>query len=67
MSKTIVRIPARTQVEIMHSTPSDVFLSAQWRGGAGIHQDQRGRYNKRDRAKNKHEERRALMGDMNDD
>lgn len=53
----------RTQVEILHSLPSALFRSARTRSGAGVHADQGGRYSKRERAKNRAEERAALLSD----
>jgi hypothetical protein len=52
----------RTQVELLRTTPSKLFAAARTRSGAGVHADQGGRYNKRQRAKNRAEERAALLG-----
>jgi hypothetical protein len=51
----------RTQLEILKQTPSALFRSARYRSGAGVHADENGRYSKRDRAKNRKDERLALL------
>ncbi len=54
-------IPIRSQVEILKHTPSPLFRAAYYRTGAGVHADQKGRYTKRNRAKNRQEERHVRL------
>lgn len=54
-------IPARSQAEILKHMPSPLFRAAHYRSGAGVHADQKGRYTKRNRAKNRQEERYAML------
>ena len=54
-------IQSRSQVEILKHMPSPLFRAANYRSGSGVHADQKGRYGKRNRAKNRQEERRALL------
>jgi len=56
--KTIT-VPVRSQAELLKQTPSALFRSALYRSGAGTHADQKGRYSKRDRARNRQEEQAA--------
>lgn len=49
------------QAEALKHLPSALFTAALYRSGAGAHADQRGRYNKRDRAQNRADERRARL------
>lgn len=56
-----VTIPVRSQIEILKHMPSPLFRAANYRSGAGVHADQKGRYTKRNRAKNRQEERRAML------
>lgn len=56
----IKTVPLPSQRELLKHTPSALFRAAYYRSGAGIHADQRGRYTKRDRAKNRREEQLAV-------
>ncbi len=56
-----ITIPTLSLRELLKHTPSALFRAARYRGGAGVHADQKGRYTKRDRAKNRHEERLATV------
>lgn len=53
-------IPPPSQLELLKHTPSALFRAARYRSGAGVHADQRGRYSKRDRAKNRREAQLAV-------
>ncbi len=48
------------QVEALKRLPSALFTAALYRSGAGEHSDQQSRYSKRERAKHRADERRAL-------
>ncbi len=61
--KTNLKIkPVRSQMELRKQTPSPLFRAALYRSGAGVHADAPGRYNKRDRARNRSDERAARLG-----
>jgi len=59
--KNTITIRIRSAEELRKATPSALFRSALYRTGAGVHADSPGRYSKRDRAKNRADERRALL------
>jgi hypothetical protein len=56
-----ITVTVRSQAEMLKHTPSPLFRAAHYRSGAGVHADQKGRYGKRNRAKNRQEERQARL------
>lgn len=56
-----ITVQTRSQLEILKHLPSPLFRAANYRSGAGVHADQKGRYGKRNRAKNRQDERRTLL------
>ena len=59
--KTIITIRTRSAAELRKHTPSALFRAAHYRSGAGVHADGADRYDKRRRARNRADERRALL------
>lgn len=62
MKNKVITIKVRSQAELRKQTPSALFRTALYRGGAGVHADNDGRYSKRNRARNRQDERQAFRG-----
>lgn len=60
MKRTPAKKPNK-QVEALKRLPSALFTAALYRSGAGEHNDQRGRYSKRERARHRADERQARL------